>query len=191
MPSGYFIHPLVFIVEIIFGFYLALLALRVIMRWASWEPSHPIVQLILRLTHPPIAFIRRLLPNALKTIGRWDVATMILLLIIALLKVIIIGALNGQSFSLPSLCLFILATLFTLFVTLFTASILIQVILSWLGPQGTHHPIAPLVSKMNGPLINPIRRRFPLIAGFDFSPLVALLGLQLLSMLVLPLLTAT
>lgn len=191
MPNGYFTHPLAFIVEIVFGLYLALLALRLIMRWAEWEPSHPVVQLILKLTHPPIALIRRFLPSSLKTIGHWDTATITLLIVIAAIKMSLLGVFNGQLFSLISLILATLATIFTLFITLFSASIIIQVVLSWLVPPGAYHPLSPLISKMNAPLLNPIRQILPNLAGFDLSPLIALLGLQLFSMLVLPLLIAT
>ena len=41
---------------------------------------------------------------------------------------------------------------------------------------------------MNGPLLKPIRRLLPPMGGIDLSPLFALLGLQVLAMLVVPLL---
>ncbi len=192
MPNGYFTHPLIFIIEIVFGLYLGLLALRLIMRWTAWDPSHPASQFILKFTHPPIALIRRFLPHPLKTIANWDTATIILLIAISAIKVTLISLLKGQIFfSLIPLSFLTLAAIFTLFISLFTASIIIGVILSWLGPQGIQNPFAPLVYKMNVPLLTPIRRSLPLIAGIDFSPLIGLLGLQLLSMLVLPLLITT
>ncbi len=182
-------HPLVFLIDIIFGLYLGLLGLRLIMRWAAWDASHSAVQFILRMTHPPIALIRRLLPNTLTTLGRWDTATIVLLLLIAFLKVSLISLLNQQALELIPLIFAVLATLFSLVITLFTASILIQAVLSWLGPQGSHHPLRPLVSKMNAPLLNPLQQLLPPIAGFDLAPLLVLLGLQALAMLVLPILS--
>ncbi|PTB82559.1 YggT family protein, partial [Methylophaga nitratireducenticrescens] len=40
----------------------------------------------------------------------------------------------------------------------------------------------------NAPLLDPVRKRMPLMGGIDLSPLVVILGLQVLSMLVMPLL---
>jgi YggT family protein len=189
MTNGDGSQPLILLIEIIFGLYLGLLGLRLIMRWAAWDPSHVAVQFILRLTQSPIGFIRRILPNNLKTIGHWDAATIGLLLTISLAKVTLINVLNSQSLSVDVLFFATLATLFSLGITLFSASILIQAVLSWLGPQGAYHPVAPLVRKMNAPLLKPIQRYFPPIAGFDLAPLIVLVGLQTLLMLILPLLS--
>ncbi|PCH65709.1 MAG: YggT family protein, partial [Gammaproteobacteria bacterium] len=68
-------------------------------------------------------------------------------------------------------------------------SIIVEVILSWVSPPGSDNPITPLISRMNAPLLNPIRRNLPQLSGIDFSPFIVLLGLQVFSMLVMPLLT--
>jgi YggT family protein len=41
---------------------------------------------------------------------------------------------------------------------------------------------------MNAPLLRPVRDTIPPLGGIDLSPLFVLLGLQVLSMLVMPLL---
>jgi len=52
-----------------------------------------------------------------------------------------------------------------------------EVILSYfLSP---YHPIRAFISKVIGPLLNPIRRLVPPIMSLDFSPLILLLLLQL------------
>jgi len=53
------------------------------------------------------------------------------------------------------------------------------------------NPVASLIQAINAPLLDPVRRRMPLLGGIDLSPLVVILGLQVLSMLVMPLLLGT
>jgi len=52
-----------------------------------------------------------------------------------------------------------------------------EVILSYF--MSPYHPIRAFISKVIGPLLNPIRRLVPPIMSLDFSPLILLLLLQL------------
>jgi len=186
MPSGYFIQPILFLVEVLFGLYMGIVALRIIMQWAKWDYQNPMVQLIIKATQVPVKFLRRFIPS----LGKWDTATIVLLVLLALIKTILISTISGYVLSPFILMQLTIAGIFTLFITLFSASIIIRVILSWIQPANTYNPITPLINKMTSPLLQPIRRMLPDLGGLDLSSLIALLGLQLLSMLVLPLLTA-
>ncbi|BDZ74225.1 MULTISPECIES: YggT family protein [Methylophaga] len=184
MTSGYISNPLIFLIDTLIYLYMVVVALRLIMQWAHWEYHNPMVQFIIKLTQVPVKFLRRFIPAA----GRWDTATLVLLISVTLIKMIAVGLLAGI---MPQGLLWLtilLAELFQLFINIFTVSIIIEVILSWVTPAGTYNPVAPLVSKMNAPLLRPVRRTIPPIAGVDLSPLFVLLGLQVLSMLVMPLL---
>lgn len=185
MPSGYFSQPILFLIEVLFGLYMGIVALRIIMQWAHWEYHNPLVQLIIRATQIPVKFLRRFIPP----FGRWDTATVVLLFVLAILKLLLMALLVPGLLNLVILIRLAMADIFSLFITLFSASILIQVILSWIQPHNSYNPITPLLSRMNTPLLRPIRQRLPAMGGLDLSPLIVLLGLQLLGMLVLPLLT--
>ena len=53
------------------------------------------------------------------------------------------------------------------------------VILSWV--QLRHdNPVVQLVNRLTEPLLQPIRRVLPAMGGLDFSPMVLLVGLQIL-----------
>lgn len=163
---------------------MGLVALRIVMQWAQWEYHNPLVQLIIRATQIPVKFLRQFIPS----LGRWDIATLVLLLALATLKVLLITLFQPTHFALIVIFRLALAGIFSLFVTLFSASIIIQVILSWIAPHNGSNPIAPLIHRMNNPLLLPIRSLLPPMGGLDLSPLIVLIGLQLLSMLVLPIL---
>jgi len=185
MPSGYFSNPIIFLIEALFGLYMAIVALRIIMQWAEWEYHNPVVTMIIRATQVPVKFLRRFIP----AVGRWDTATIILLLLLAMLKLLLTSLLQAGLPQPVSFILFLLADVFSLFITLFSVSIIVEVILSWLSPQGSYNPITPLITRMNAPILRPIRQLLPAMGGLDLSPLIALLGLQIISMLVMPILT--
>lgn len=60
----------------------------------------------------------------------------------------------------------------------FFYAILLQVILSWVNP---HTPVSGVLDALTKPILSPIRRLIPASNGLDFSPLVALILLQMLS----------
>lgn len=185
MTNSYFANPLIFIIDTLFYLYMLLIALRIIMQWAHWEYHNPLVQFIIRATQVPVKFLRQFLP----ALGRWDTATIVLLFIVSLLKLTTISLISNGFPAGGWFLGYMLADVFSLFVNMFTFSIIIEVILSWITPAHAYNPIEPLVRSMNAPLLHPVRRLIPPLGGIDLSPLFVMLGLQVLSMLVLPLLT--
>ncbi len=184
MSNTYFSTPLIFLIDVLFSIYITIVALRLIMQWAQWEYHHPLVQLIIKATQTPVKFLRRFIPP----FGRWDSATLILLFALSFVKLALISLLQSQTSYQGFFIGWLLADVFSLFITLFTFSIIIEVVLSWVVPPHSHNPITPLIHSMNAPLLRPVRQRLPLMSGIDLSPLVVVIGLQLLSMLVLPIL---
>ncbi len=184
MPSGYFTNPLVFILELAFSFYITLIALRIIMQWAKWEYHNPIAQFIIKATQAPVKLLRKVFPP----LGKWDSATIVFLVIATIIKLLILSSLKSAFFITPSFFILVLYDIFLLLIKLFTISLFIEVILSWIMPHDTYNPITPLVKRMNAPLLKPIRRWLPLMANIDFSPFVAMVLLQLLPMFIGPLL---
>ncbi len=71
--------------------------------------------------------------------------------------------------------------LLTLLMTYFFL-IIAAVILSWLG-QGLRHPFVPLLYQLTEPVLRPIRKIIPPIAGIDLSPLFALIAIRFLVLL--------
>jgi len=57
------------------------------------------------------------------------------------------------------------------------AILILEAIFSWVNP---HAPLAPFIRALNDPILNPLRRILPSLGGIDFSPLVAVIILQVL-----------
>jgi YggT family protein len=70
---------------------------------------------------------------------------------------------------------------------IFSALILIRVLLSWARVFGLNQPIVRTldrtVHQLTAPIIDPIRRVMPPAGGLDLSPLIALLLLQVVNQL--------
>lgn len=187
MTDGYLSNPLIFIIDTLFFLYMLVVALRLLMPWIHWPSHQPLTQLVIRATQPLVQPLRKVLP----AVGKLDTAVLVLLVLVALLKLALIAALQGAVPNILALLPYTLAEVFSLFITLFTVSIIIEVILSWLTPPGSYNPMTELLVRLNAPLLNPVRQRMPDMGGLDLSPLVVIVGLQVLSMLVLPLLTGS
>ena len=52
-------------------------------------------------------------------------------------------------------------------------------LISWVQPD-PHHPIVRFLSRVTEPILSPIRKLLPPIGGMDFSPLIAIVGIQIL-----------
>jgi len=51
--------------------------------------------------------------------------------------------------------------------------IIIGAIISWVNPD-PYHPVVRTIRRLTEPVLSPIRRIIPPIAGIDFSPVVAI-----------------
>ncbi|MGI5865712.1 MAG: YggT family protein [Myxococcales bacterium] len=66
-----------------------------------------------------------------------------------------------------------------LIIDAYSLIIFVSVITSWmqLPPD---HPVACYSHKLTAPLLNPLRQILPSVGGMDFSPMLLLIGLQML-----------
>ena len=68
-------------------------------------------------------------------------------------------------------------------ITLFTYLIYARVILSWFpaNPNGAFGQIARIIYQVTDPVLLPVRRALPLVGPLDLSPIVVVIGLQILN----------
>ena len=80
-----------------------------------------------------------------------------------------------------SLVLYNLATSVGLVVDVFYIILLVRVVASFFPPRqaGIWATLAGLAERLSDPVLMPIRQRLPLWGGLDFSPLIALLLVNL------------
>ena len=79
----------------------------------------------------------------------------------------------------PESLLFAIGALIKTLIWVYIIALILQAIISWVGSaQG--NPVSPLVQSLTYPIVRPIRRFVPMIGMMDLSPLVAILGLNIL-----------
>jgi YggT family protein len=69
-------------------------------------------------------------------------------------------------------------------IDLYSLIVLVAVIVSWVRLD-RRHPLAAIVYGLTEPVLAPIRQVLPAMGGLDLSPMVLLIGLQILKGLLL------
>ena len=76
--------------------------------------------------------------------------------------------------------LFAVARILDIVLSAYMWIIIIRAVLSWVNPD-PFNPIVRAIASITDPVLSWLRRRFPLMAGsIDFSPLVVIIGAQIL-----------
>ncbi len=184
MTGSYFGQAGIFLVEVIFGFYVIALLLRFLLARVRADFYNPLSQFIVRLTDPPLRPLRRFIPGAMGM----DWPLIILLLVVQALEICLITwFLSGRIPAPPGLLALTFAYLLKTLIYVYIFIIIVQVIISWVNP-GAYNPATVIMHQLSEPILNPARRLLPPAGGFDWSPLVVMIILNLaLILLVSPL----
>ena len=181
MNSSYLTDPMVFLLEVAFQVYILAVLLRFLLQWARADFNNSISLLVVKVTSPLLAPMRRVIPP-LKGL---DTASLVLAWLLKALELLLIVLLSKGSF-LPLLALLgAIPALLEFIINIFIAVIIIQVIMSWVTIEA-YHPVIDILNSLSKPVLAPFRSLIPATSGFDFSPMVAVLALILLKMLLLP-----
>ena len=171
---------LIFIIETLLSLALFVVLARLLLQLTRADFRNPICQAVVRLTNPLILPLRRILPP----IGKVDTASVVAVIMIAVVEVAIVFAIRGITFVSPiywaqSAALEIAHTLLW---TYFYA-IILYALLSMVAPGG-YSPLQSVLATVCEPVLRPFRRVIPPIAGIDLSPLWACILIQAILILI-------
>jgi YggT family protein len=171
---------LIYLFETLLSLCLIAVLLRLLLQWSRADFRNPLARSIVHITNPVIVPLRRLLP----AIGRIDTASCVAVIVFAFLKVAVRPLLSGFG-ALPPLIWLQLAAMEIVRTTLWSYffAILVYALLSFVAP-GTYSPAQALLVSLCEPVLRPFRRVIPPLGGIDFSPLWALIIIQMLLILV-------
>lgn len=161
-----------------------LFLLRFFMQLFRAPFNNPLTHMVIALTDFAVKPVRRVIPSFKKI----DFSTLLLALITQFLLQISLLWLRDFPFSVAGQSawsgLIGMSFLGVLRIALdvFFYAILLQVILSWVNP---HTPIAGALNSLTRPILEPIQRILPMASGIDFSPIVALILLQMINVSVI------
>ena len=157
-----------------------LFLLRFFMQLCKASFKNPLGQMIISLTDFVVKPTRKLVPSLRKI----DLSTLLLAFLTQLLLNICFLKLRGLPFGIeghsawPNLIGLSLIGLLRTSLDLFFYALMLQVILSWVNP---HTPITDVLNSLTKPILAPIQRILPTASGIDFSPMVALILIQMLN----------
>lgn len=164
---NYFQNAGAIIVEAIFGFLVFLFVGRVLLQLVRANFHNPVCQFFYRMTNPVLMPLRKVL----RPVRGFDVASASIAYLLECLKVLLLFALARSLPGVPGLLVLGVAELLYFVLGFYIAAILVQVILSYVS-HDAYHPVFPLLRQVTEPLLAPVRRRMPLLGGFDLSPMV-------------------
>jgi len=171
---------LTFIVDSVLTLAVYAFLLRFLLAIVRADFRNPLSQAILALTNWLVLPLRRILPP----VGRIDTASVVALLAVQFVATLIMfRLLAGAMIPFVPLIVSGLRELAVSAIQLYTALVFIYALMSFIAP-GTYSPVASLLASLCEPLLRPLRRVLPIAGGLDFSPLVAIIGLQALRILI-------
>jgi YggT family protein len=182
--SSYLVNAGIFLVNMVFGLYLAAVMLRFLLQTIRADFYNPICQFLITVTNPALKPLRRWVPGYIGI----DWPSILLMILLQLLEICLVALLiSGHIPSPISIPVIIASKLLGLLIWVYIIIIIIQAVISWIQP-GSYSPFTVLLYQLSDPLVRPIRRYIPATGGIDWSPCVILILLNLaLMLLVAPL----
>ncbi len=172
-----------FVISLFFSILIFSMWVRMALRYFRISSLNPLSQLIHTLTNPLVLPIQRLV-TAPKTGQKYDLAVFISLLLLEILKITLISLLFFHAvMPLGSFFLYVLADLIIQFCNLLFYAILIRAIMSFANPNW-QNPIADVLRIATEPLLKLGRKIIPNISGFDFSPFIILMLLEVITLFI-------
>jgi YggT family protein len=171
---GYFANAGQILINFAFGALIALVVLRVLLQWVRANFYNPVCQFLYRVTNPVLMPLRRVIPS-------WrniDIAAILLAWVLSAIKLALLYGLVGQGLGIFGLMVMAVADLGDFVLMLYFGLILVRVLLSFISIDRAN-PIVPLIFQLTEPVLRPIRRVVPTVAGLDLSPMVAWLIVML------------
>lgn len=161
-----------------------LFLLRFFMQLFRVPFNNPLAYMVVSLTDFAVKPARRIIPS----LGKFDLSTLFLALLTQLILQLSMAWLRGfplgvagQSAWAGLIGMGFLGVL-RISLDVFFYAIMLQVILSWVNP---HSPISGVLHSLTRPILEPIQRILPMASGIDFSPIVALILLQMINVSVI------
>ncbi len=169
----------VFLIEAVFSLYIAAVVIRLLLGFARANFNNPLSQFLVKVTNPILVPMRRFIPS----LGSIDTSAVVLAFLLTLIKVSLLSIVTLGAVQFPSILIVALGELVKTVIWVYLFSLILQAIISWVGSaQG--NPVIPLINSLTAPILRPIRKIVPLVGMMDLSPLVAILGLNILLIVV-------
>ncbi len=164
----------IFLINTLFSFYISLVLLRFLLQWVKADFYNPYCQLLIKLTNFFLVPLRRVIPGFFGL----DIAALVLIFLLQAAQIILLALLAKININ-TWLLIPIFISLLTLVLNTYFYAILVRAVLSWVNPD-PYNPLFQLLTQLTEPVLSPIRKIIPGFSGFDLSPLVILILIQII-----------
>jgi YggT family protein len=180
MENNYFSDATIYLANVVLGSYGFIIMIRLVLQLVEADFYNPICKAIHSITNPVLKPVRAFLPH----FKRIDSASLLMVIVFEIIAVwVTLKLKSSMSPSLLGLIVLSLGSTLGEFVRIFTWSIIIQAFLSWIAPD-PRNPIVSVLQSITAPILSKARAVLPSTPGVDFSPIIALVALQLTLMLI-------
>ena len=180
MENNYFSDATIYLANVVLGSYGFIIMIRLVLQLVEADFYNPICKAIHSITNPVLKPVRAFLPH----FKRIDSASLLMVIVFEIIAVwFTLKLKSSMNPSLLGLIVLSLGTTLGEFVRIFTWSIIIQAFLSWIAPD-PRNPIVSVLHSITAPILSKARTVLPSTPGVDFSPIIALVALQLTLMLI-------
>ena len=173
-----FLQVVLLIIKSLAGFFCILLLLRFYMQVFRVSFANRFGSFVVQLTNWLVAPLRRVLPS----FRGLDLASLLPAYVLQVLVVaLLILTHGGIGVLAPEMLLPLILwrgalAILRLSVYMLIGALLAQAVLSWVQPYG---PLMQPLAQLTDPFLRPLRRFVPMVAGFDLTPLIAVLLAQI------------
>jgi YggT family protein len=169
-------EALSFLLDALVQPFAAILLFRFHAVWLQAPMRNPVGEFVMALTDFSVLRARRFVPK----LGMMDGSTLLLAFVVEFIYLNALLWAQGYTFDMFPLVALLAWTsvkLLKLSLYLLITTLIAEAILSWVNP---HTLLAPMLSAVNRPFVQPLRRRIPPLGNVDLSVLVLLLICQLI-----------
>ncbi len=175
------VQAIAFVLDAFFSLFVLAALMRFWLQALRAPVRNPIAYFSMALTDFAVKPLRRVIPGLFAL----DLASLFVALIFEFILQVLLLVLSGvsplENPAVLSVMLFLaFVKLIRLSVYIFMGAVILQAVLSWVGP---YHPIAPFFEALTRPFLKPIQKKVPPIGGVDITPVLVLIFLQLVLML--------
>lgn len=164
-----------FLLGTVADLYMLCFVIRLALYWHGSDPRNPVAAVVLRLTNPVVLPFRLLVKPSQR------LETHVLLTFLTLQCLLVWLTVNAGCQVEPSLFQIVgfgLIRAVRQVLWFYLLAVVAWALLSWFSPSG-YNPVVGVLHRICTPALAPIRRILPGMGGIDFSPLVFILGVQL------------
>ena len=168
-----------YLISTIIGLYIIIVLLRFLLQWVKADFYNPLSQFIVKATSPVLIPMRRIIPGLFGL----DIASLLLAYTLQCIENVLLFAIRGIPLNPLFLLWHSIGSLLSILLYIYFFAIMVQVIISWISP-GQYNPAIALIHRITEPVMQPARKILPPFSGFDLSPLLVFIVLNILIMFI-------